>query len=229
MIEPVLVTVAVATNPLHLLVYRGAGAEELTGSAGWGYGPAFWWHTGYCYLALAVGIGFLARGWWKAPPAFRRQRLTILLATVIACAANVVYLSRGFGERVDPTPFGFAVAGPVIFYAIFRQDLITFSPVARALVFDQIGEAVVVVSPGGRVVDLNPAAVDLIRRLIPDAPPKLVGAPVRALFGDGLVAPGGEEREIVVDLGGARAEFQVRASLLIDRYSRGPGNGVRRA
>src|SRR5665811_1933716 len=82
----------------------------------------------YSYLALVIGIGFIAWGWAQAPPPFRRQRLTILLATLIPCAANVVYLARGFGDLVDPTPFGFAVAGIVIFYAIFRQNLFTFSP-----------------------------------------------------------------------------------------------------
>ena len=224
LIEPVLITLAAATNPLHLWVYRGVGAEALTGSATWGYGPAFWWHTGYSYLALAVGVGFLAWGWWKAPAAFRRQRLTILLATLIACAANVVYLSRGFGERVDPTPFGFALAGVVIFYALFRQDLISFSPVARTLVFDQIGEPVVVVSPANRVVDLNAAAVTMLRGINPDAPSKLVGSPAEGLFGQGLAAPAaGEENEIVVELEAGRAEFQVRASELIDRYNRGLG------
>jgi len=223
LVEPALITVAAATNPWHLLVYRGAGAAALTGSAAWGYGPVFWWHTGYSYLALVIGFGFIAWGWWKAPPAFRQQRLTILLATLIPCAANVIYLARGFGDLVDPTPFGFAVAGVVIFYAIFRQDLFTFSPVARALIIDQIGDAIVVVSPGGRVLDLNPAAVALLRGMNPDAPTNLVGESAHALFGEGIATPGALEAEIVVQFANGRTEFQVRTSLLIDRYHRGLG------
>jgi hypothetical protein len=196
LVEPVLITLAVATNPWHLLVYHGAGAAELTGSAGWGYGPVFWWHTAYSYLALVTGIGFIARGWWKSPEAFRRQRLTVLLATLIPCAANVVYLARGSGSLRDPTPFGFALAGMVIFYAMFRQDLITLSPVARALIIDQIGDAIMVISPGGQFLDLNPVAVHLVRALNPGAPTKLVGAPAEKLFGDGLIAArdGGGDR-----------------------------------
>ena len=223
LVEPLLITVAAATNPWHLWVYRGAGAAGLTGSAAWGYGPGFWWHAGYSYLALVIGIGFTVWGWWKAPPAFRQQRLTILLATLIPCAANVVYLARGFGDLVDPTPFGFAVAGVVIFYAIFRQDLFTFSPVARALIIDQIGDAIVVVSPGGRVLDLNPAAVDLLRGMNPDAPSTLIGASAQTLFGESIATPGAGETEIVVQSATGRTEFQVRASLLIDHYHRGLG------
>jgi len=223
LVEPVLITVAAATNPWHLWVYRGAGAAELTGSAAWGYGPGFWWHTGYSYLALVIGIGFIAWGWAQAPPPFRQQRLTILLATLIPCAANVVYLARGFGDLVDPTPFGFAVAGMVIFYAIFRQNLFTFSPVARALIIDQIGDAIVVVSPSGRVLDLNPAAVDLLRGINPDAPSRLIGASAQALFGESIATSGARETEIVVEFATGRTEFQVRASLLIDHYQRGLG------
>jgi diguanylate cyclase (GGDEF)-like protein len=218
LVEPALITVATATNPWHRWVYRGAGASELTGSTAWGYGPVFWWHTGYSYLAILIGIGFIAWGWWKAPPAFRQQRLTILLATLIACAANVAYLARGFGNLGDPTPFGFAIAGTVIFYAIFRQNLIMLSPVARALLIDQIGDAIMVISPGGLFLDLNPVAVDLVRALNPGAPTDLVGAPAPALFADGLMAPPGDrETEVVVEFDGARAEFQMRFSPLVDR------------
>ena len=188
-----------------------------------GYGPGFWWHTGYSYLALLIGIGFIAWGWWNAPPAFRRQRLTILLATFIPCVANVVYLARGFGDLVDPTPFGFALTGLVIFYAIFRQDLFTFSPVARALIIDQIGDVIVAVSPGGRVLDLNPAAVALLRDMNPGAPSTLIGASAEALFGESIATPGAGGTEIVVQSASGRTEFQVRASTLIDHYDRSLG------
>ncbi len=223
LIEPVLVTVAAVTNPLHLWLYSGPGAEGLTGSAHWEHEPAFWWHTAYCYLLLAVGVGFLARGVWRPPMGFRRQRLTVLLATLIACAANVAYLGRGFDELVDPTPFGFAAMGLVTFWAIFRQDLITASPVARALVFDQIGDAVVVVSPAGKVLDLNPAALDLLRSMNPDAPAHLVGQAAEPLLGQHLDPTGSGEKEIVVELAAERLEFQVRATRLIDHYGRGLG------
>ncbi len=219
LVEPLLITGAVATNPWHLWVFRGAGAAELTGSATWEYGPGFWWHTLYSYLALVIGTGLIAWGWWKAPPAFRPQRRTILLATLIPVAANVLYLSRAFGV-VDPTPLGFALAGTVIFYAIFRQDLFAFSPVARALIINQIGDAIVVVSPSGRVLDLNPAAVDLLRGMNPGAPTNLLGASAEALFGEGMASPDAGETEIVVEFAGGRTEYQVRSSLLIDRYHR---------
>jgi diguanylate cyclase (GGDEF)-like protein len=224
LVEPALITLAGLTNPWHLLVYRGAGAAQLTGPAGWTYGPLFWLDTWFTYLEMVIGLGAIAWAWWKASPAFRRQRLAVFLAALIPFAANVVFLVGGLDNVLDPTPLGLAVTGTIVWYVVFRQELITFSPVARALIIDQIGDAVVVISPAGRVLDLNPAAVDLLRGMNPHAPTKLVGASAQEVFGDGLIAAiDGRETEVVVELAGVRAEFQVRASLLADRYHRGLG------
>ena len=218
--EPVLIMLAAATNPWHLLVYGGAGAAALTAPAGWTYGPLYWLDSGYEYLEMAVAVALVARGWWKAPSAFRAQRLTLLLAALVPLAANAVFLAGGFGHILDPTPFGFTVTGIVMSYAISRQDLFTFSPVARALIVDQVGDAVVVIGTGGRFLDLNPAGIDLVRGVRPDAPANLVGVLADGLFGD-LSAAG--QTELVVDLAGGRAEFHVQASPLVDRRRRDLG------
>jgi diguanylate cyclase (GGDEF)-like protein len=224
LIEPVLIMLAGLTNPWHLLVYRGAGAAHLTGAAGWTYGPVFWLDTWYEYLEMAVGITLVAWSLWKAPAVYRAQRLALLVAALVPVGANAVFLAGAFGHTMDLTPFGFAVTGIMMFYAIFRRDLFTLSPVARALIVDQIGDAVVVISPGGRVLDLNPAAVDLLRGMNPDAPTMLVGVSAAELFPEGLSTTGGHHTEIVVELLGGRAEFQVRAFPLIDRRHLDLGN-----
>jgi diguanylate cyclase (GGDEF)-like protein len=223
LIEPVLSTLTTATNPWHLWMYGGPGASQLRDPAAWTYGPGFWIDTCYVYLEIAIGLGFVAHAWWKASPAFRGQRLALFLAALFPLAANAAFLAGGFGEIVDPTPFGFAVTGTMMWFAIFRQDLFTFAPVARAMIIDQIGDAVVVISPVGRVLDLNPAADALLRGLNPDAPSELVGASARELVGADATAADGRDTEVVVELPGGRAEFQVRSSLLVDRNKRSLG------
>jgi diguanylate cyclase (GGDEF)-like protein len=223
LVEPVLITAAGLSNPWHLLVYRGAGAEHLTGSAGWTRGPVFWLDTGYAYLMVSAGIALVAWGWWRASPAFRGQRLAVFLAALAPFAANLVFLACGSSNVSDPTPLGFAAAGSIMWYAIFRRDLLTFSPVARALIIDQISDAVVVISPNDRVLDVNPTANDLLRAMHPDAPTTLVGAPAQDLFGEVIASPDGGQSEVVVQLPSGRAEFQVRASSLVDRHHRALG------
>jgi diguanylate cyclase (GGDEF)-like protein len=222
LIEPVLNMLAVATNPWHQLVYGGAGAADLTGSTGWTLGPAYWFDNWYTYLEMAIGLGLVAHGWWKASPAFRGQRRALFFAALVPLAANAVFLVGGFGDIVDPTPFGFAVTGTLMWFAIFRQDLFTFAPIARAMIIDQIGDAVVVISPVGRVIDLNPAAEALLRGLNPHAPVELVGASALELVGTEVTADG-QESEVVVDFPGGRAEYQVRSSLLKGRHNRSLG------
>ncbi|QTE28887.1 histidine kinase N-terminal 7TM domain-containing diguanylate cyclase [Pengzhenrongella sicca] len=220
LIEPVAITLLAATNPWHQLVYGGPGASDLTTPAAWTYGPAFWCHAGYSYVALGLGILLIAMSCWQAPPAFRGQRITLFVASLAPIVVNVIRLAGGFREFPDPTPLGFAVTGTVMAYAIFRQDLFTFAPVARALIVDQIGDAIVAVSPAGRVLDLNPAAVALVRQMDPDAPVELIGAEASALRGGLLARPAGEAGFEFVLAGGERADYQVRSSPLIDRRRR---------
>lgn len=216
LLEPALISAAALTNPWHQLVYRGPGAADLIGAPGWTYGPVFWIDSWFGYLSVAVGTILIARSWWTASPAFRRQRLALLFAALIPALVNGAFLAGGFGDLVDPTLFGFAATGIVMAYVIFQQDLFTFTPVARSRLIDQIGDAIVVVSPTGRILDLNPAAAGLVRGMNRHAPQELIGATVRSLFEFGLTIDR-TRRQVTVDLAsGGRAQFHVRASPLVD-------------
>ena len=61
-----------------------------------------------------------------------------------------MFLAGGFGAILDPTPFSFAATGALIWAAIFRRDLFTFSPVARALIKAREGDTVVLRTPAGK-------------------------------------------------------------------------------
>ena len=224
LVEPALITLAGLSNPWHLLVYRGAGAAHLTGSAGWTYGPIFWLDSAYGYLLMAIGMALVAWSWWKALPAFRGQRLAVFVGALAPLAVNVVFLAGKLGEDADPTPLGLAVTGTIMWYAIFRQDLFAFSPVARALIVDQIGDAVVVVSPGGRILDLNLAARDLLRSMNPWAAAKPIGVPARDVFGKMLATTESRQIDFVVEFPGGRNEYEVRSSSLVDGRRRPLGD-----
>ena len=124
---------------------------------------------------MSVSIAMLAWACWKASPAFRGQRLAVLFAGPVPLVVNMVFFAEEFGDILDPSTLSFAVTGTMMFYALFGHDLLTFSPVARALIIDQITDVVVVISPNGRVLDLNPAEIDLLRAMNPGTPTTLVG------------------------------------------------------
>jgi len=74
------------------------------------------------------------------------------------------------------------------------------------------------------MLDLNPAAVALLRAMNPDAPTKLIGMPAQGVFADTIASAHGRDTELVVKFPGGRVEFQVRASRLIDRHHRDLGS-----
>lgn len=227
-VEPLVVSVLAATNPWHQLVYTGRGTRELTGWDLWGYGPAFWVHTVYSYGLLLLGMLLLARAWWRAPQIFRRQHLSVLLASLVPVAANVLSIAGATPGVAQPTPIGFAATGTILAYAIFRQDLLAFAPVARTLVVDRIGEYVIVISPDGRLLDVNPAAEHFVRSMNPGAPPTLVGAPAGEALGGFDVSDllGASSREVdrVVQGHDRTVELQLSSSQLVD--GRGADLGV---
>ncbi|MBB2923950.1 diguanylate cyclase [Cellulomonas cellasea] len=226
-VEPVLVTVVAATNPWHRLLYYGPGTGELVTPLQWEHGLAFWVHTAYSYGLLLVGMITLAHGWWKAPQVFRRQHLSVLLASLVPAAVNVLSVFDALPGLTQPTPIGFAATGAIMAYAIFRQDLIAFAPVARALVVDRIGEYVLVISPDGRILDVNPAADRFVRSMNPGAPATLLGASARSVLGGFDVSDllgGGRDADRVVEGHDRTVELQLSSSRLVD--NRGVDLGV---
>jgi diguanylate cyclase (GGDEF)-like protein len=222
LVEPVLATVAAATNPWHGLFFTGDVAD-LTDALVWDFGPLFWVHSAYCYLAMAVGMSMVVWSWWKSPRAFKAQRLSVLVAVLVPLIVNAINLAGGLPIDMDPTPVGFAITGMVLVYSIFRQQLFTFAPVARALILEHISDAIVAVSPMGRVIDLNPAGVRLVRRMRA-GDDEIIGAPAARLLGAGIAEAGEDGAEVSVELDGAPAELHVRSSRLVDRKGRALGD-----
>lgn len=228
-VEPILVTVAAATNPWHLLFYGGPAAAALGDPVLWERGPLFWLHALYSYVLIATGLVLVARGWWTAPPAFRRQRWNLLIASVVPVLVNVVNLTGAFGDLGDPTPLGFAVTAGVIGHAMFRQDFIAFAPVARDVLIERISDPVIALSPDNRLIDANPAA---LRLLLATAGPRLgtqlIGLPasqVMSCWGlfdsDGrLTAASDEAAHLTLDVAGTATDLEVRASPLVDGRGR---------
>ncbi len=222
LVEPVLITVAAATNPWHGLVFTGEGIAELTGARYWDFGPVFWAHSFYCYSALVVGIAMVGWSWWTAPRAFKAQRLSVLVAVLVPVIVNAINLAGGLPIEMDPTPVGFAITGIVLSSSIFHQQLFTFAPVARALILEHISDAIIAVSPMGRVIDLNPAGVRLVRRMRAGTD-EIIGAPAVDLLGAAMADADEEGAEVSVELDGEPAELHVRSSRLVDSTGRALG------
>ena len=230
-IVPLAMVILVWTNELHGLVWAEVTLEptDAVTLLALTYGSAFWAHSAYAYALLAVGTILIARSFYLAPPAFRAQSRVILVGAIIPWLCNLFgLLSRG-GQlpyvALDPTPFGFTATGILVAWGLLRFRLFDVVPVARDLIVENMGDAVIVLNAQNRVVDLNRAATDLLH--LKDA--EAIGQPACvALAGVPALAerclePGSGQNEVVVPVGDKVRIFDLNIRPLQDSRGRATG------
>jgi PAS domain S-box-containing protein len=127
------------------------------------YGPLFWVHFVYfnaaTWLCLAAFVETMAR---TSRP-YHRQSALLLGSLALPLGANLLtVLNFGPFGRVDLPPFAFLLTVVFLGLAVFRFHLLDLRPIARGRIFQTIGEGVVVLDLGGKVIDANLAAERLL-------------------------------------------------------------------
>jgi PAS domain S-box-containing protein len=161
-VEPLVVLVALAIPSTHHLFHTYVSPQAPGATATVRYGPLFWVHFVYfnaaIWLCLAAFVETMAR-------TSRPYRQSALLLGSLALPLGANLLSTLNFERfgpVDLPPFTFLVIAVFITLAVFRLHLLDLRPIARGRIFQTIGEGVVVLDLGGKVIDANLAAERLL-------------------------------------------------------------------
>ncbi|HSM57966.1 MAG TPA: histidine kinase N-terminal 7TM domain-containing protein [Candidatus Sulfomarinibacteraceae bacterium] len=183
---PALSLLLMLSNESHHLFWREvAGPEGPIRALITSPGPWFWVHTTYSYVALVAGTYLVLRiVLINSSELYRRQVVALLLGVFAPWIANALFIFDllPFGERIDPTPFAFAVTGLVLAWGLFRYRLLDVVPTARDTVFRSMGDGVIVLDAHNRIVDANPSARDFLQRALPDLT-RLTGESVETVFG----------------------------------------------
>lgn len=132
-------------------------------------GPLFWLHTLISYALLLGGVLLYLDFYRTVTERYRRQTQLLIIGALIPLLGNVLVLSGSVpaGWRtIDITPFLLAVTGVIITLALFRYRLFDLMPVARIAVVDQMEDGVIVVDRQRRIVDINPAATQLLDLIV---------------------------------------------------------------
>src|SRR6266545_3374597 len=166
-IEPLLILLLIWTNEYHGLFWRMVALAPGDPLFAWRStrGIAYWVHAGYTYLVLLSGTILLIGAFTRSPGMYRGQAAWLLLGALVPWVSNGLYLA-GLNPLapLELTPFAFLVTGLVITWAVFRFHLLEIVPVARARVIEEIEEGMLVLDGDNRIVDINPAACQLIGR-----------------------------------------------------------------
>jgi len=164
LIIPVLTLVLVWTNDYHHLMWRLAGQPggELV-TLQFGHGPWFWVLMAYSYFLLLVGSIKLAISLFSIVRLQRWQVLLALLAILFPWMGNVLYLTGlSSGSILDWTAFMFLFSGVLFSVSLFRFQLVNIVPIAQEAVFAGLTDCVLVLDINDCIVDMNPAAKNMI-------------------------------------------------------------------
>ena len=122
------------------------------------------WATVLMVWSLA-GIAYLV---WRVP----RQRTTVVALSVLAFAvphlANVIWIASDLRllDGNDPTPIATLPGAVALVMALRRNSKLTLDvgllPIAQDAVVESMSDGVLVVDDRGRIVDVNPAAIDML-------------------------------------------------------------------
>jgi len=209
---PAATIAAVFTNDAHRLYWTYV--VESDGRAEYGHGPLFWAAVVYNYALVTAGTVTLVHALRLFSRPFRAQTAALLAATIWPWIGNLLYLTGMFRPGFDPTPLMFVISLMLFVWGLYAQQLFDVVPIARAAVFERLGDAVFVLDRAYRVIDANAAAVALVRKhgghatVLPD----MVGRhPAELLpWWNGLASsPSGADPEpLVADAGGDLLELQ---------------------
>lgn len=147
-IEPILVTIAGATNYLHHGVISCSVANP-------GFGPIFWVHSIYCYLVIGVSVAAIFRE--LADTSRRIGMVLFVVALAIILTGNAITLASDI-NRPDTTAAFFGVGVTMLCYAILRHRVLDILRMAKIRVLDLLAEGVLVMDTRERQVHVNPAA-----------------------------------------------------------------------
>lgn len=161
---PVLHLGLVLTNEVHRLVWPSI--SQLPESAGarlqYGHGPAVWLFTAYAYPLFIVGTYLLVRAAVRSTPVYRLKVTGIIAGAVIPLAANALYLLKWNPfPGLDLTPIGFMIAGTLVSVGLVIYRNYRLLPVVQDVIFQSMGDGVLVLDTENRLVQINPVGAAL--------------------------------------------------------------------
>jgi PAS domain S-box-containing protein len=183
---PIATMLLAATNEWHQAIWTSVRMEA-NGVTVYEHGWWFWIDALFNYALVCGGSIMLARAAQRSAPVFRAQIFALVGAAAVPLLANVVYLSGASVPGLDPTPLAFTASGLLFVWSVYRNHLFDLVPVARGMVVDSLTDAMIVLDPARRILDVNAAARrlaggvdDLIGRQVDDVLPQLARLPLEA-------------------------------------------------
>jgi len=164
-IVPFITLVLIWTNSYHqffisdynFIQFSPAVTLLKTEYTGW-----FYIHTFYSYLLILAGFFLLFQEFLSSSHLYKKQVSALIIAGIVPWLINILYTFRAEPfNAFDATPFGLAIAGLIVSYALFDYRLLDIVPLAKDAAMNEIDDALIFLDNQQRVCHINTAAKTL--------------------------------------------------------------------
>lgn len=166
-VMPVTTYLLVLTGTAHPYIWESYWLVERNGYAYFdqAYGIGFWIWAVYAYLVILVGALLIITAVIRFPRLYQGQAVMLILGVLIPLISNVLYLT-GLNPiaPLDLSPVSLTLTGILITIGLLRFRLFNLVPIAHDLVFKAVTNGVIILDLKGQIVDLNPAAEQVLNR-----------------------------------------------------------------
>lgn len=231
-IIPLITIILVFTNEIHHLMWAtytflpigNALAIQIPRHGAW-----FWVNVFHEYLLVVIGAVLIIRQSFKSFDLYRQQSLWLVAGALVPIVGNLIYVFKLIpGLEQDYTSVMFAIAGIAFVIGMSRHQLFDLQPVARDAVIDSMSDAMFALDNQNRIVDLNPAALNIIGM----EANAVLGQPAAQAFMPwrNLIEQFQDTHEVQTDVTVGENEqqrhYELRISPLYNRYERITGRLV---
>ncbi|MBN1287960.1 MAG: PAS domain-containing protein [Anaerolineae bacterium] len=221
LVVPIATLLFAWTNESHGLIWQNMTLAPLGEQVAVDFIPGSWYWVWVIYTWVLAGLGavLLAYTLPRVAGLHRKQLGVMLTGVLIPLAVYLVYLADLAPAGLDLNPYALNLSGILIAWGMFNYQLFDIIPVAHTAVLSSMHDAVIVLDEKDRVVDLNPAA----RQLIGADAGRSVGRPASEVFGayPDILAKYQDiqqaREEIEIDVQGEKRFFDIQLSPLCSR------------
>jgi len=152
-ILPIGSAIAVATNESHHLFMK-VFCIIIKDTV---MGPLMWVHYIYCYVYIAIGLGYLIKHAINNLGIFSKQAITLIVGIGISLVVNVLTsfsIVRGGCYSTIPS---IVILVILIGIATLKFDMFNIMPIALQNVVDHISDGFIVIDENRKIIDFNKA------------------------------------------------------------------------
>ncbi|MBE3088116.1 MAG: PAS domain S-box protein, partial [Chloroflexi bacterium] len=222
-IMPLIAVLALSTNDVYTLMWTGIGVDSQNPYLPLQptYGMIYWVCMVYVAMLTLTGSLFIIRNVIRRRQSYSRESTYLLAAAaipLITAFIEVTGLLSSLKLPVGLTPWAACIGAIILRLSLPRFRLEQVIPIARDIIFERIGDCILVLDMQNRVIDLNPAAEQLLGCRITDA----LGLSIERIWPDqsppmmsfNRMVKAGEE--LVLKRDGEQRSYDLRISTMTD-------------